>query len=122
MEGDDVCGKGLQLGDQVARAEVAEQGLVGLGIVVGALDEDAFEEAGDDLGRCVAPHLCRSRGERQGVWFDVAEDQDFFTAAVVPDEESRAVVDAGFVDWVGVLLASDGAEVVRGRGAECCST
>ena len=97
---------------------MAEEGLVGLGVVVGAFDEDAFEEARDDLRRCVAPDLCCSRGEREGVWFDVAEDEHFLAATVVPNEEGRAVVDAGIVDWVGVLQTSDGTEMVRGRGAE----
>ena len=36
-------GEHLELGDQVTRSEVSEEDLVGLGVVVGALDEDTFE-------------------------------------------------------------------------------
>lgn len=118
LDCDDGSGEGLQLDDEVAGAEVAEEGLVGLGVVVGALDEDALEKASDDLGRGVAPDLGGARGEREGVRLDVAEDQHLVAAVVVADEEGGAVVDAGFVKEVvvGVLLASGGAEIVGGGG------
>jgi len=118
LDCDDGSGEGLQLGDEVAGTEVAEKGLVGLGVVVGALDEDALEEASDDLGRGVAPDLGGARGEREGVRLDVAEDQHLVAAVVVADEEGGAVVDAGFVEEVvvGVLRGSDGAEIVGGCG------
>ena len=51
----DLIRKNLQLGDQMSRSQMAEERLVGLGVRIGALDEDRVEDAGCDFGRGVRP-------------------------------------------------------------------
>ena len=105
--GGDFGGEDAELGDDVAGGEVAEESLVGLGLVVGAFDEDAFEEAGGDFRGGVGPDLGGARGEGEGVRFDVAEDEDFVAGVVVAEEEGGAVDDAGAAG-LGVLEAALG--------------
>ena len=56
----DLGGEDLELGDEVARVEVAEEGFVGLAVVVAAFNEDAGEGAGRDFGRGFGPDLFRA--------------------------------------------------------------
>ena len=53
----------LEFGNEVARGEVAEEGFIGLGVVVRALDQDPGEEAVADFGGGVGPDLFVSGGE-----------------------------------------------------------
>lgn len=99
-------GQDAELGDEMPRVEVAEEGFVGLRVVVGALDEDGAQQAGDDLGRGVGPYPGSARREREAVGLDVAEDQDFFVGVLVEDEES------GGVDGPGLGLRVEAAELL----------
>ena len=110
-------GEHLELGDQVTRSEVTEEDLVGLGVIIGALDEDTLEQARGDLRRSVAPHALGARGERDAVRLDVTENKDFLAGFIVADEESRAVVDAAVVGFVRVLAVEAGAVFRDGGGS-----
>ena len=57
MEAFDFFGEDFEFGNEVARGEVAEEGLVGLGVVVGAFDEDSGEDAVGDFSGGVGPDL-----------------------------------------------------------------
>lgn len=63
MEAFDFFGEDFKFGDEMARGEVSEKGLVGLGVVIGAFDEDPGEEAVGDFGGGVGPDLFISGGK-----------------------------------------------------------
>ena len=90
---------------------MAEEGLVGLGVVVGAFDEYPGEDAVGDFGGGVGPDLFVSGGERERVGFYVAEDEDFVAGVIVAEKECRAVY------WphdVGIALTA-----LRTNGGNC---
>ena len=87
----DFGGEDLELGDEVAWVEVAEEGFVGLAVVVAAFDEDPGQSAGRDFGCGFNPDLFRAGCERDAVWLDVAEDEHFVAGVIVAEEEGCAV-------------------------------
>ena len=100
--------------------QVAEKRLVGLGVAVGALDEDGGEETGDDFGGRFGPDAGGAGREGEGVGLDVAEDEDFLASVLVADEEGGAVVDAGWVDEgrVRLRVGEAAAAAVRVEGGK----
>lgn len=83
----------------MAWSEVAEEDGVALAVVVAAFDEDAGEDARRDLGCGFAPDEIRSGKQREGVWFDVTENQDLSCGRVgtgfCTDEVGGRVYDCG---------------------------
>ena len=63
VEGSDLLREDFEFGDEVAGGEVAKECLIGLRIIVRALDQDAGEEAVGDFGSGVGPDLFVSRGK-----------------------------------------------------------
>jgi len=87
--------------DEEAWREVAEEQVLGLGIVVAALDEDGGQLPGHDLGRRLAPELPVARAEADAVGLDVAEDEYLATRGEVADEVRAAVVHADALQRAG---------------------
>ena len=107
----DFGGEDLELGDEVPRVEVAEEGFVGLAVVVAAFDKDTGEGAGGNFGRGFGPDLFRAGRERDAVWLDVAEDEYFVAGVVVAEEEGCTVAYAD--SFVREAVAAVGSFVSR---------
>lgn len=88
----DHFGEDAEFDNKVPRREMPEQHAVGLGIVVGAFDKYTRQQACRELGGGILPHAGGTRVQGDGIGLHVAEDEDFFTRVLVPEEVRGAVV------------------------------
>ena len=73
---------------------MAEETVITLRVVVAALDKDGLQVPGCDLGGSLLPDLLVPGTQGDAVGFDVAEDEDLPTMALVLDKVCTRVVDA----------------------------
>lgn len=91
LDVEDLSGQDTQLRDQVARAEMAVEGVVVHRVVEGAFDEDCSERPRGDLGCCNLPDTFVARFDGYRVRLDVAKDDHFAAGRAVAYEECRAL-------------------------------